>query len=200
MNLITKTFQYLDKGGHKRTNHMTVCVLFMGALLILFIPLVIKLLQARMVEHGLRFVVPHEFSLSTVLVLVSSWFLYRAKWCKDRDRLRGFRYTLMVVLMLGALFLALQYSGWQEVFMDHDHQQLKILMVIVAVHGLHFFIALTLIIALLLQTLRIKSGADFYIHFLDPAKNLSFRSAFLYWHYLGLLWTGMYIILLLKGI
>lgn len=200
MNLFRKTFQYLDKGQHKRTNMITVCILLMGTLLILFIPLIIKLIQARLIEDGTPFVVPHAFGLSTLVVLSSIWVLYRARAYKARDEHRNLSRCLFTLLALGGLFLLLQFKGWQQVFADPHHQQIKILMVIVGVHALHFAIALVLAAIMLIRTMGIKSPAESYIYFLNPDRNLFFKSTYLYWDYLGYLWTGLYAILLLKGL
>lgn len=200
MNLFRKTFHYLDKGQHKRTNMITVCILLMGTLLILFIPLIIKLIQAQLIEHGQPFVVPHAFGLSTLVVLSSIWVLYRARGYKARDEHRRLCRSLFSLLALGGLFLLLQYKGWQQVFADPHHQQIKILMVIVAVHALHFAIALILAAILLIRTMGIKSPAESYIYFLNPERNLFFKSTNLYWDYLGYLWAGLYTILLIKGL
>jgi cytochrome c oxidase subunit III len=200
MNLFRKVFRYLDQGQHKRTNIITMCVLLMGALLILFIPLIIRLIQARVIEQGQPFVVPHAFGLSTLVVLCSIWVLYRAREYKARDQHRQLCRSLFALLALGGLFLLLQYRGWQQVFADPHHQQIKIVMVIVAVHALHFAIALVLAAVLLIRAMSIKSPAESYIHFLNPERNLFFKSTYLYWDYLGLMWTGFYVILLLKGL
>lgn len=200
MNLFRKTFHYLDKGQHKRTNMITVCILLMGTLLILFIPLIIKLIQARIIEDGQPFVVPHAFGLSTLVLLASTWVLYRARAHKARDEHRGLSRCLFALLALGGLFLLLQYRGWQEVFADPHHQQIKILMVIVAVHALHFAIALILAAIQLIRTMSIRSPAESYIYFLNPDRNLFFKSIYLYWDYLGFLWTGLYVILLIKAL
>lgn len=200
MNLFQRTFHYLDKGQHKRTNTITLCVLLMATLMILFIPLIIKLIQARVIEGGLPFVVPHAFGLSTLVLLASSWVLYKARQHKSRDQHRQLCRALFALLVLGGLFLVLQYKGWHQVFVDTHHQQIKIIMVIVAVHALHFIIALVLAAVLLIRALAIKSPAESYIYFLQPERNLFFKSTYLYWDYLGFLWTGLYVILLLKGL
>lgn len=200
MNLFRKTFHYLDKGQHQRTNMLTLCVLLMGTVMILFIPLVIKLIQARFIEDGQPFVVPHAFGLSTLVSIASIWVLWRAREHKAKDQHRYLRRSLFVLLLLGGLFLLLQYKGWQQVFADPHHQQIKIIMVIVAVHALHFAIALILAGVLLIRAMGIKSPAESYIHFLQPERAQFFKSTTLYWDYLGLLWTGLYVILLLKGL
>jgi cytochrome c oxidase subunit III len=200
MNLFRKTFHYLDQGQHKRTNMVTVCILLMGTLLILFIPLIIKLIQAQLIEDGTPFAVPHAFGLSTLVLVASIWVLYRARAFKARDQHRLLRRSLFILLTLGGLFLLLQYKGWQQVFADPHHQQIKILMVIVAVHALHFAIALILTAIQLIRTMSIKSPAESYIYFLNPERNQFFKSTYLYWDYLGYLWTGLYVILLIKGL
>lgn len=200
MNFLHKAFHYLDKGQHKRTNMVTVCVLCLCVVFILFVPFIITLLQTRKYIQGVHFATPIEFALSTLIILYSTWVVKRLKLHKERDDNHKLRRSLLTIFCLGLLFLLTQYVGWQEVLASKDYRLTKIVIVIVAVHAIHFFIALILVGLLIIRTAQIKSPADAYIFFLNPTHNLFFKSAFLYWDYMGFLWAGLYLIMLVKGI
>lgn len=200
MRLI-KVSESLAKPRPKRSNTETLALLLMGALFILFIPFIIELAITKSVtDKGAVFYVPGEFGLSTMVVLASSWAFTYAHRYKEKDNLFNLRYALLTVLFLGALFLCLQFLGWQRILDDSKAHNVKILLVLVAVHGVHFLIALSLVASLLIKMIRIKTSADIYIFFLTPRHHYFFKTTEQYWAFLGFLWMGLYIIMLLKTI
>lgn len=200
MGLI-KVFEGVDKRRPKLSNTETVSYLLMGTLVILFIPLIIHLATVKTVmENGAVFYVPGEFGLSTMAILASTWVYSYARQFKEADKQVFLKYALSAMLLLGVVFLLLQVLGWQRIFLDIKAQNVKILLVLVVVHGLHFFIALGLVIALLIKLKPIRSAADNYIFFLNPRHNLFFKTTGRYWDFLGYLWMGLYIIMLLKTV
>jgi len=200
MGLI-KVFEGLDKRRPKPGNTETVSYLLMATLLILFVPLIFQLATVRAVmENGAVFYVPGEFGLSTMAILASTWLYASARRFKDDDKQVYLKYTLSAILVLGALFMCLQILGWLRIFHDMKAQNVKILMVLVVVHGFHFLIALGLVAMLLVKIAGIKSAADNYIFFLNPRHSLFFITTRRYWDFLGFLWVALYIIMLLKTI
>ncbi|HYH16232.1 MAG TPA: hypothetical protein VD794_13480 [Flavisolibacter sp.] len=200
MNLI-KVFEGLDKSRPKRSNTEIVAFLLMATLFILFIPLTIELATAKTIlNNGAVFYVPGEFGLSTMAILASSWVYSYARRFKEEDKYRYLKYALGVMLLLGAVFMCMQLLGWQRIFHDVKGHNVKILMVLVAVHGFHFLIAIGLLTSLLIKVANIKTAADHYIYFLTPKHNLFFITSGRYWDFLGFLWMGLYIIMLLKTV
>lgn len=201
MRLI-KVSEDLNKHQPKRTNTETVALLLMGTLLLLFIPFIIELALTKSVaKNGAVFYVPGEFGLSTMAVLASTWGYSYAQRSKENDKPLNLKYALLAVLLLGLLFSGLQLLGWQHIFNKAmKAHNMHILMVVVAVHGIHFLIALGLVTALLIKIIRIKTAADTYIYFLNPRHQLFFKTTGQYWDFLGFLWVGLYIIMLLKTV
>ena len=173
----------------------------MGTILILFIPFILELLTTKkIIGSGAVFYVPGEFGLSTMAILASTWVYAFARRCKEADKQVYLKYALSTMLGLGVLFLFLQVQGWQHIFLDSKAQNVKILLVLVVVHGFHFLIALGLVISLLIKLKSIRSAADNYIFFLNPKHNMFFITAGRYWDFLGFLWMGLYILMLLKTV
>jgi len=200
MGLI-KVFEGLDKRRPKHSHTETVSYLLMGTILILFIPLIIELATAKTVmNNGVIFYVPGEFGLSTMAILASAWAYSYARRYKEEDKQVYLKYALLTMLLLGVVFMFLQVLGWQRIFLDVKAQNVKILLVLVVVHGFHFLIALGLVTSLLVKLKAIRSAADNYIFFLNPKHNLFFITTGRYWDFLGFLWMGLYIIMLLKTV
>ncbi len=198
MHLLKRAFYYLDKEPYKRTNSGTLTVLAMASIMVLFLPLIVTLLLARTRLHNLPFLVPHAFSLSTLIIILSSRLLHYTRLYKDQDQYKKFRTSLIGVVMLGVLFLYTQYLGWNVVHNAIHLYHIKIIIVIVALHGLHFLIAMLLFLVHFARYSKVASPADSYIYFLNPQKNNAFRSACLYWDYLGYLWIGLYLLMVVK--
>jgi cytochrome c oxidase subunit III len=199
MSLLHKTLGYLDHGQQKRSNSEVMLVIVMASIFMLFLPLIIKLLEIKVIAHDdSRYFVPNEFGLSTLLILSSTWVLYLARLYKVKDLYKKLRLALLASIMLGCTFLIFQFYGWRHIFFDLKKQEVKIIAVIVIFHGLHFMVALTLLTLLLFRTMKIKSGTDHYIYFLNPKRNLLFKTVGMYWDYLGFLWTALYALMLVK--
>lgn len=200
MRLI-KVSEDLNKHRPKRSNTETVALLLMGTLCLLFIPFIIELAITKSVtKNGAVFYVPGEFGLSTMAVLASTWVYSYAQRYKENDKPLQLKYALLAILLLGLLFAGLQLLGWQRIFNDIKAHNMHILMVVVAVHGIHFLIALGLVTSLLIKTVKIKTAADTYIYFLNPRHQLFFKTTCQYWDFLGFLWVVLYIIMLLKTV
>lgn len=199
MSLLHKTLGYLDHGQQKRSNSEVMLVIVMASIFMLFLPLIIKLLEIKVFAQDIRrYFIPNEFGLSTLLILASTWVLYLAKKYKTKDLYKKLRLALLVSITLGFLFLIFQFYGWRHIFFEMEVQDVKIIAVIVIFHGLHFLVALGLLSLLLFRMMKIKSGTDHFIYFLNPKRNLFFKTAGMYWDYLGFLWTALYAIMLIK--
>jgi heme/copper-type cytochrome/quinol oxidase subunit 3 len=133
-------------------------------------------------------------------ILASIWGYSLARDFKEKDKQVYLKYALLTTLLLGVMFIIFQLLGWQRIFHDMKAHNVKILMVLVLVHGFHFLIALGLAISLIVKVSGIKSATDNYIFFLNPRHNLFFKTTGYYWDFLGFLWMGLYIIMLLKTI
>lgn len=111
MQILHKGFTLLEKQRSKRTNSELFLVLSLVSISSLFIPFIVMLVGTRAAES---FRVPGNFALSTLIVILSSWVIHKAKEYKSRDLFRKFSYALGVVLMLWLVFLFYQYFQTQQ--------------------------------------------------------------------------------------
>jgi cytochrome c oxidase subunit 3 len=194
MNVFSRTYNYLDKEQHKRNNSDTITAGLFLIMLILFAPLVIRLIQLQQIPGKL----PAEFSLSTILLLAGSWIIYNTKSQKEKDNYKRMQVSLSVTLLFGLLFLLFQYAGWQRLLAEPGAKSYKIILVIVLLHAVNFLVPFICLVKLVVNIWRIKSKAECFIFFLNPGRNSFFLTSRSYWEFFCFLWTGMYVVMLCK--
>ncbi|MDX5347774.1 MAG: cytochrome c oxidase subunit III, partial [Hymenobacteraceae bacterium] len=90
--------------------------LSMAGIGILFSVLLVAYAQASLQgENNLAVQVPRYFSVSTILLLVSSYVLSHTSRNYKKDNLIRMRRNLGITLVLGLLFIFSQLAGWQEI-------------------------------------------------------------------------------------
>lgn len=199
MGLAHSAFQYLDKGQNKRTNAETLLYLVLGSIVLLFLPFIILLLKATNLNIRPANVLS-LFGLSTLCLILSSILLSLGKQARLKDHSKNFKLYLILSLLLGLLFLTFQYWSWLHLLTTSIPRQRNIMVVIVLVHALHFVVALYLLTRMLVLLFPIKTAADLYIFFLNPRNRLFFKNCKTYWDFLGVLWIGVYVVLLVKNV
>jgi cytochrome c oxidase subunit 3 len=199
MSLLHKTHYSLHSGSERKSNSEVLLLIGMVSIFMLFVPLIVKLLQIKN-QPIFHFFIPHELSISTLLLIAACWMLYWAKVYKQEDRHKEYRMVLSVTLLLGISFLLVQFWGWEKIFFETRNSDLKIIAVIVIYHSIHFLIALALLASLLIKTRNIKTAADHYIFFLNPKSNLFFKTTKMYCDFLTFLWITLYVLILVKFI
>jgi cytochrome c oxidase subunit 3 len=193
MNIVKNLINRLDsKNGKQKSSPMLLVLLV--SISVLFIPFVVLLLNAK--TSG-QFTVPNNLSISTLMLITSSWVIFKAKIFKSNDHYKQFLWSLSAILVLGVTFLCFQYFGWKVILGSFKNQQRSIIAVIIIVHALHFILAIGCVLAIIIRSYRIENSADFFIHFLKSNRNLFLENTFLYWEYLTFLWVGLYLLMLL---
>jgi cytochrome c oxidase subunit 3 len=140
---------------------------------------------------------PSLLWLSTVLILVSSWTLERARAGLRADSYKLYTRWLLRTLYLGLGFLASQVLALQQLvtqglFMRHNPHS-SMFYIVTASHGLHLFGGL---IALAYLLLRAALHLDDSQHGRASMRRINVVTA-LYWHFLAGLWVCLFLLLLL---
>ena len=146
------------------------------------------LTSAMVVRHGLSgdwqpFSLPPVLYVSTVVLLVSSFAIERARREMRKDSHARLRWWVNVTSMLGLAFLACQVVGWQElvgrgIYLASNPAN-SFYYVLTAGHGLHL---LGGIAALGYIWARTHSAGTW------PTREAAVEAAALYWHFLDVLW------------
>jgi cytochrome c oxidase subunit 3 len=141
--------------------------------------------------------VPRLLWLSTALILASSWTIECARGCLERKN--SYRYVrwLEITLGTGLAFLASQLFALRElvkqgIYLRHNPHS-SLFYVVTGAHAIHLLGGMAAVCYLLLRaSLRPESVLlDF-----RRQRNRASVSA-LYWHFLTVLWLGLFVSLLL---
>ena len=149
-----------------------------------------------------HFTMPLTFGLSTVVALASSltfWWAYRGA---KRDRLSHINWGLGATLVLGVLFLALQYIGFGELyeagvrFVDNSARigtNFKVnnvsgsfFMLLTGAHAAHIVAGLVVLLVQIIRALLFRINAR---------RTQGLYLAGLFWHALTVLWIYLFIFL-----
>ena len=140
--------------------------------------------------------VPHLLWLSTVLILASSWTLESARGAFERKANEHYVRWLEATLGIGLAFLASQLFALRElvsqgIYLRHNPHS-SLFYVVTGAHGLHLLGGMAALCYLL-----VKSTLRPEVVLLDFRRQRG-RAAVsaLYWHFLTVLWLGLFIFLL----
>ena len=163
----------------------------MGSILMFFGGLTSAYIVRKPEGNWLEFVLPEYFTLSTVIIVLSSVVLF---FVKGQLRKNNSAFQLVLsVLLLGLLFTFFQFKGWQELIAqgvyltgEGSNASGSFLYVLTLAHLVHLFGGL---IALLYVTIQSKKKV-FTIE-----NSLAIDLTSLYWHFLALLWLFVFALL-----
>lgn len=137
------------------------------------------------------FRLPPAFYISTAVILTSSLTLHIAqKAIRKENHSRGMM-LLMVTLLLGILFVILQFTGFSQIIAggyyftgSESNITTSFLYVIVFAHVVHLFAGLIVLLAVIYNHYKKKY---------TPGKTLGLELSVTFWHFLDALW--IYLIL-----
>ena len=133
------------------------------------------------------------FILSTWLLLIGSGFLLRAVESVRRERQGPFRRSLMLALVSGTLFVAVQSYALIYLIQsppqdDATTSAASFVAVMAALHAMHFLVAL-----LFLCYITVQASADRYDH--EYFWGVTIAAWF--WHTLGIIWMVILFVMLI---
>ena len=143
--------------------------------------------------HGL--VLPELFLYSTLVLLVSSVFLYLASRALKSGNLSSQRILLWVALVLGLIFGYLQISAWSVMvgtgaFFSNNNAAISMIYVLSGFHLIHIFAGICFIINAIGGT---------YLKISPERQKFRMEIASIFWHFIDILWIYLYVFLLLNS-
>ncbi|WP_223649592.1 cytochrome c oxidase subunit 3 [Hymenobacter psoromatis] len=144
---------------------------------------------------------PRYFSLSTVVLLVSSYTLAQAPRLYRADDLPGLARCLGATLVLGCVFSGLQVQGWRELV----HQGVlftgerggTFVYVISGLHVAHVAAGLIFLLVQLTRTLHASRDSVRALVFIrNPYHLRQLRALTTYWHFIDVLWVALFAVFL----
>ena len=145
-----------------------------------------------------RIGLPPAFHFSTLCILLSSFTLHFSRESMKNEFFRRGFYWLSITMMLGCSFGLLQYAGVREFLklnLPATHTALSFTYLFSGLHFLHILLgagALGWVWNAFRQNLNY---VDAFILNLNPITITVYRTATIFWHFLGILWLLLYLVL-----
>jgi cytochrome c oxidase subunit 3 len=143
---------------------------------------------------------PNVFLISTGVILLSSFTLNSAMQAFRHERFASYRTSIATTLGLGVLFMILQAWGWRQMIRAgvglEGNPAGSFIYIISGIHLLHILLGLVLLATLLTEALRRRPYVDSFVYSVNPPNRLKIKLITLYWHFVDILWLGLFIFLL----
>jgi len=139
-------------------------------------------------------VLPNQFYVNSVIIVISSFTMFWAQWSARRDNLEMVKLALSITTALGISFLVGQWIAWQKLVTLQEHfsggnVSHSFLYVLTGIHGLHIVGGVVFLIIVLISTFKYK------VH----SRNMTqIELCSTFWHFLGVLWLYLFVFLLLN--
>ena len=138
------------------------------------------------------FDLPISFSISTIIIILSSLSMWLAKKSVFKNQIKNTNKWLLITFSLAMFFIFLQFSGFNSIINQgyfftgaQSTVTTSFLYVLTALHLLHLFAGLIVLIVILANNHKEK-----YIK-----EKLGFELAVTFWHFLGGLWLYLFVFL-----
>lgn len=146
------------------------------------------------VERGIKITLPQAFMYSTAAILLSSITLHMAYVSAKRLQFGKQQAYLLLTILLGLIFFALQLSSWkylinQGVYFVNPNASQSFLYIFTGAHLVHVFAGIIMLLNAWIGKLRNI-----------PQVNNLFRleTTAIFWHFIDILWIYLYVFLLLN--
>jgi cytochrome c oxidase subunit III len=141
------------------------------------------------------FTLPRILWQNLAVILFSSVTMQYAVWTAKREETKKAMIGLILTLILGVVFLVGQLAAWSELtflqelpFVDpmRKDNSVTFLYVFTFLHGAHIIAGLLVLIVTLIRNNLNK---------FNTTRGLAFELAATFWHFLGLLWIYLFVVL-----
>ncbi|TAE25812.1 MAG: heme-copper oxidase subunit III [Cytophagales bacterium] len=143
---------------------------------------------------------PNVFLISTVVILLSSLSLHNANNAFRTERFAQYRSNMSVTLMLGILFILLQAWGWRQMVLAGVGLQGNpaggFVYILSGLHLVHILLGLIFLMVALAEAMRRRHYVDSFVYSVNPPNQLKLKLISLYWHFVDVLWVGLFLFLL----
>jgi cytochrome c oxidase subunit 3 len=142
-----------------------------------------------------QFEMPSAFTISTLLILLSSITFFVAKKSLEAKKLKQTKIWVLTTFLLALLFIYFQFKGFEDIidlgyyFTGAESSiTTSFLYVLVLLHLTHLFAGM---IVLTIVYIRLLRGGY------SESNTLGFELAHLFWHFLDILWIYLYLFVVL---
>ena len=176
-------------------HHHLLLVLSMFGSAVLFLFVMIAFFATR--EPSTPIHVPKYFAYSTVLLLLSSYPVYRLSASFEKEQGRQIIKDLLVAVFAGFLFTLLQVAGWAEMNeagRGLDNRSASFLVILSGLHLLHV-VAITVISTVVMYkvTAKLFSPITKLVYYTNPYQRLILQMLTHAWVFLHVVWVVIYL-------
>jgi len=120
----------------------------------------------------------------TFVLLASSPTMQFGVWAQERGQYRKAQAWIVTSFLLGAAFLGNQAYEWKTLpFRPHTNVYGSLFYIMSGLHGLHVLLGLVAMVALL-GRLAGRKG--------DPGETAVYQAVSYYWHFVDIMWIGLF--------
>jgi cytochrome c oxidase subunit 3 len=125
-----------------------------------------------------------QSGIFTIILVASSFTMQWAVYLIEHRRRASARRWVIISLVMGALFVGNQCYEWVNLTTRwYTNSYGSIFFISTGIHGLHVFLGL---IAMLLLMFRMRGTEG------DPGELATFQAVSYYWHFVDVVWIGLY--------
>jgi cytochrome c oxidase subunit 3 len=140
---------------------------------------------------------PFSFSLSTLLIILSSASFYSALKMIQSQKIKATQSLLLITLLLAIGFIYFQFQGFGDIIVKgyyftgpESSITTSYLYVLVLLHLVHLTAGIIVVLLLFFKTMR-QSNTD--------GSTLGFELALTFWHFLDFLWVYLFLFVSFYG-
>jgi len=139
-------------------------------------------------------IIPNQFLINTIIIVISSFTMAWAQWSARRDNLEMVKLAISITTILGISFLIGQWLAWKELVALNEHftggnVSHSFLYVLTGVHGAHIIGGVVFLLIVLFSTFK------YQVH----SKNMTrIELCSTFWHFLDVLWLYLFVFLVLN--
>lgn len=177
---------------------LTYLIVF-GVFLIFFFLVLSFLLTSDSINPALVYRLPKSFVVSTLVLLLSSFTIYKSVQYYNEEALTLLKRSLAITFVLGFIFCLLQLSGWLELqgsnlYFSGSNKSSSFLYLISGLHGLHLLGGMIFILRVYLIALRADSDPVYaLVTTTSPYEKMRIKMLAIYWHFMDLLWILIFL-------
>jgi len=149
----------------------------------------------RAAGNWLEFAIPNAFYISTGIILLSSVILHLSYISFKQHKEGLYKSLLILALLLGCLFIILQYRGWILLFESgidlKGNVSGSFFYLISGVHAAHVLGGIAAIIVAMIHAFTLPFKPT-------EKRRIRFSLVLQYWHFVDLLWIYLFMFLLVS--
>ncbi|MDB5234440.1 MAG: cytochrome c oxidase subunit [Hymenobacter sp.] len=173
---------------------------------VMFVILIAAYITTRLrsgVPTGLH-ALPRYFSLSTIVLVISSYTIGQAPRLYAQDDLASLGRCLGATLLLGCIFAGLQVLGWRELIAHGvpfqgaaSNSSGQFIYLISALHVAHLLGGMLFLLALMLRVIHAdRDPVRMLVFIRNPYHRRHLHLMGMYWHFIDVLWVILFAVFL----